>query len=971
MSDSLDGVLDTCGCCEGLQSISDLYNPLGRHKIDYRIGTYHDFLSRMLAFLLKCKIPDGPQKGSPPLAGLTTRDQRDPSLAIMDAWAVILDVLAFYQERIANEGYLATANERRSVLDLARAIGYELSPGVAASAYLAFTIEDAEGAPKKAVISKGTKVQSVPGQGQIPQVFETDEEFTAYAKWNELLPRLTQPQVLNSKKDIVYLEGLNNDVKVGSYVLFVEKGKDGKINAKPKLIVAVHREEKLNRTRIDLAFDAKLESYHAFKPQKDYAIPKLDILECNKDNIQKAIIDNIWHEKDLAAYLAIQGWDAQAISDHVIATQPKVIMGDKALTPEVKLLRANVAGGNVKEDLPPAELGLYAFKVQSSPFGHNAPRWDSLPPNQRYPIKIILDETKPNDPTSIDPPYPKAVDWDINEPPINKSSKRKPYSDADFFFERSIPEVTKGSWVLLKGKDDPEAYRIRSVTERSLSDFALSAKATGVKLKKSDGGQAAPNDLKKFKLRSTIIYASSYRLNLAPIPIEEPFGKGTEEEKQLTLNGWIQGLQKEQYVIISGELADFEGTKDTELAIISDVVHSDITTITTIFFKSRLKNKYVRNNAKIFANIVPATHGDTAENEVLGGGDGSQANQRFALKKPPLTYIPSSDPGGRDSTLKIRVDGVLWKEASQLYGLNECSKNYIVQIDDDGKTSVIFGDGIMGTRLPTGVENIVATYRSGIGRPGMVEAGRLTLLQTRPQGVRSVTNPLPATGAEEPETLDNARANAPLKVRTFDRIVSLKDFEDFARSYAGVGKAQAISFKNGETEFVHITVAAAIPIANTNKGAFPNYLVEPESKLYGRLIEAIKKASDSTQRFVVDTYQPNFFELAAKIWIDPRYEPSSVMSEAEAVLKTTFSFQNRDFGQPVSAAEVISVIHKVRGITAVDLDKFYRIDEPPIGDQEPDEILKSETAKFVGEKWKRAQLLLINPAGIRLEEVEQ
>ena len=63
-------------------------------------------------------------------------------------------MLTFYQERIANEGYLRTAAERRSVLELARAIGYELNPGVAAGTFLAFSVETAPGAPGRAARSR-------------------------------------------------------------------------------------------------------------------------------------------------------------------------------------------------------------------------------------------------------------------------------------------------------------------------------------------------------------------------------------------------------------------------------------------------------------------------------------------------------------------------------------------------------------------------------------------------------------------------------------------------------------------------------------------------------------------------------------------------------------------------------------------------------------------------------------------------
>jgi len=120
-----------------------------------------------------------------------------------------------------------------------------------------------------------------------------------------------------------------------------------------------------------------------------------------------------------------------------------------------------------------------------------------------------------------------------------------------------------------------------------------------------------------------------------------------------------------------------------------------------------------------------------------------------------------------------------------------------VRIDNNSKATVIFGDGKSGARLPTGQENVKAAYRAGIGSDGEVGAGSLTLLKTRPFGVRGVTNPLTASSAADPEKLENARTNATLTVLTLDRIVSLRDFEDFARAFSGIGKAQAINLWNG------------------------------------------------------------------------------------------------------------------------------------------------------------------------------
>src|SRR6185295_18417064 len=96
------------------------------------------------------------------------------------------------QERIANEGYLRTATERRSVLELARMLGYQPRPGVASSVYLAYTLDD--NFKEEITIPKSARSQSLPGPGELPQSFETSEALKARATWNNLKPRMTQPQ---------------------------------------------------------------------------------------------------------------------------------------------------------------------------------------------------------------------------------------------------------------------------------------------------------------------------------------------------------------------------------------------------------------------------------------------------------------------------------------------------------------------------------------------------------------------------------------------------------------------------------------------------------------------------------------------------------------------------------------------------------------------------------------------------------
>src|SRR2546428_6544026 len=147
--------LDTCGCCEGVHALTpvEIFNPPGLPRIAYRVGTHGSFKESLQAHL----------SAQAPLRSLTTRDDDDPTIALLDAWATVLDVLTFYQERIANEGFLRTATEQRSVLELARAIGYELGPGDAARHHLAFQLERAPGPPPSVQFRASLAVHSVPG----------------------------------------------------------------------------------------------------------------------------------------------------------------------------------------------------------------------------------------------------------------------------------------------------------------------------------------------------------------------------------------------------------------------------------------------------------------------------------------------------------------------------------------------------------------------------------------------------------------------------------------------------------------------------------------------------------------------------------------------------------------------------------------------------------------------------------------
>jgi hypothetical protein len=130
--------------------------------------------------------------------------------------------LTFYQELIANEGYLRTATERRSILELARLVGYSLRPGVAATVYLAYTLDDKQTDPVEIPI--GSRSQSIPGPGDQPQSFETIEKVVARQEWSNLQVRLTRPQRITLDNVLslptLFAAGVSTNLKAGDLLLF-------------------------------------------------------------------------------------------------------------------------------------------------------------------------------------------------------------------------------------------------------------------------------------------------------------------------------------------------------------------------------------------------------------------------------------------------------------------------------------------------------------------------------------------------------------------------------------------------------------------------------------------------------------------------------------------------------------------------------------------------------------------------------
>ena len=881
--------LSDCGCCKGIstETPAELQNRPGLSAIAYRVGTHSQFRETLHARLSG--------SGQPALTPLSTRDNDDFSIALLDAWAMVGDVLTFYQERIANEAYLRTATERLSVLELARLINYELRPGVAAGTYLAFTIEDTPGAAGQALavgtsaqialeplppikIGAGVKVQSIPGPGEQAQTFETIEEIEARPEWNAIKPRLTQPQTKSSfHSKSLFFEGTTNDIKKGDHILLIT----GSSLPLPKAVLNVTTDDDAKITRADFtAPPSALPVYQRPSGLPEGEVDEFDPKTPLSKTVTQKIIGEKWDEEDLEALIVTQAWNANALTTNI----------------------KNEIAAHTKNAHPKA----FIYRQKATVFGYNAPK------------KVVYKGNVPDDPVNW-------AEWQLDHE-----------DDKVLYLDRAYEAITPGSYItVVKGKE-AKTIEVVDVATVPRTAYGISAKSTVLtlaqswwtilpdesakgskgktKAKKKVAGGGRKEDRRDLgDFRDVAVYAQSESLPLAELPVDTPLRPADVLAGGVTLDGPYIGLKSGQRIILKGEKDDLRGVYGSEsLTLKSVVVEAGFTVLT---FNESLAYAYVRKTVNINANVATATHGETVQ-ETLGGGDATQSFQRFTLKQPPVTYTSASTPSGAASTLEIRVNDVLWSEVPDFFGHGPEERIYTTQLDDNGNTTVIFGDGVTGARLPTGLENIKAKYRKGIGLGGLVKADQLTQLMTRPFGVKGVTNPLAANGAADREQLEEARRNAPLTVLTLGRIVSLQDYEDFARTFSGIDKALATWTWFGEKRGVFVTVAGP-------SGAE----VSESSQLYTNLLGAMSSAGNPLVPLQVKSYQSGLFRVTASLKIDPTFIPEKVLADAETQLRDEFSFAKRVFGQPVHLSEVFAVLQKISGVVAVNITALHRSNE--------------------------------------------
>lgn len=315
---------------------------------------------------------------------------------------------------------------------------------------------------------------------------------------------------------------------------------------------------------------------------------------------------------------------------------------------------------------------------------------------------------------------------------------------------------------------------------------------------------------------------------------------------------------------------------------------------------------------------------------------------RPSLASSPLTFAAPAPPATGPASAAVAAPGTLpvaaislvgsdeptapWTPVADLFGTaaHPTSRSFLPEIEADGTAYLLFGDGITTGLTPEPGARFAATYRVGNGTAGNVARDSVVLIDATVAGITAVTNPLPAWGGVDPETVDHVRQSAPVAFQTQKRAVTPADYVAVATRYPGVQRAAATLRWTGSWTTVFLTIERDAEAALDT--AFIDNLTS--------FVDGYRMAGFDLQ-VEVGTMVP--LHIAMKVCVQPGY----VAADVEQVLLGIFSggalpdgspalFNPTllDLGEPFYLSPLVAAAQAVEGVDSVTITAFERQNAP-------------------------------------------
>lgn len=316
-------------------------------------------------------------------------------------------------------------------------------------------------------------------------------------------------------------------------------------------------------------------------------------------------------------------------------------------------------------------------------------------------------------------------------------------------------------------------------------------------------------------------------------------------------------------------------------------------------------------------STVYANEGRTYTDEILGVSTGF-VRQRYIL---PRTHVLNQTV---TVTVQLGDSFTEWSLVPSLEDQGPTDRSFTVTRLTDGSTRLEFGDGFRG-QIPALHGTIRATYRVGGGVRGNVSIGSVNVIVDPVLYGISVTNPAPAVGGTDTESIDSIRVNAARSFRSRNRAVTISDFETLSEAAQGVAKARAVGYSTSSVTVFIVPVPSGVRVDPQGDGI--TYPEPPTQYLLDRVQDLLE--THSMAGVSVQTFGPAWQHVYVRLYAKCR--ATAIQKDVEAEIRSRllalYAFERVDFDGVVNAGHISAALTDVDGLEYIEVEAISQDSE--------------------------------------------
>lgn len=344
---------------------------------------------------------------------------------------------------------------------------------------------------------------------------------------------------------------------------------------------------------------------------------------------------------------------------------------------------------------------------------------------------------------------------------------------------------------------------------------------------------------------------------------------------------------------------------------------------------------------------VRAAHAETVRDEGLGESEGVPG-QRLRLAHAPVVDRPSlllqvaERTGGSADEEDPESGWQEWTAVADFAASRPGDRHFTL---DAATGELAFGPAVrqpdgtvrqFGAVPPKGAAIRAVRYGTGGGRAGNVARGTITVLRSSIPYIARVENREAARGGVDGETVEEAKARAPITLRAQERAVTARDYEELARraapetariaclaaDTASSGSTSGPDSGVGENAVRVLVVPQAVP---DRGGRLRFEQLVPGDELLARVTGFLDERRPLGTRLAVG---PPYYQGVTVVATLHAFRAAEVERVRAEALDTLYAYldpltggahgEGWPFGRPLRAGEVFAALQRVPGVELVD-----------------------------------------------------